>query len=193
MTQESAICKNCGQHFEYERKRKAKTYCSFKCGQQYYNKNVRDKDYEKNRQANLRKERPAKAILYRIKSSANRSGYPFQLSENWVQARLDAGVCEATGLPLVMKHYQPGKRGGRGFFSPSVDRIDNGVGYIPSNTRLVCWGYNLMKNCFTDREATALSLATVLQAVPIQQQKKILKLLPQSVVATLPTGCRFIP
>lgn len=189
---ETATCKNCGEKFEYERKKKAKIYCSKKCAYQYYNRNCRDKEHERLRQARLREDSPEKAILYRITSSANNSNRACDIDEQWILSRLARGTCEATGLPLVFKAYKPGDKGVRSFFAPSIDRIDNNGDYIKSNIRLVCWGYNLVKNSFTDREVVAMSLGTILQAVPSQLHQQIINLLPKAVISTLPSNNPFV-
>lgn len=37
-------------------------------------------------------------------------------------------------------------------FAPSLDRLDNSLGYIVSNVRLACCMANLARNAFSDEE-----------------------------------------
>lgn len=192
MPKDIIVCKNCGDTVEYERVKKPRQFCSTKCGYQFHNRNSRNKEEERQRQARLREEFPEKNIIYRFRSAAKKAGRSFNLSEKWVKDRLARGVCEVTGLPFAKKTYKRGDCGKRTFFTPSIDRIDNNGDYIESNVRLVCWGYNLVKNSFTDREVMAVSLATILQTVPQQLRPDLVKLLPPFVVSTLPSGNGFI-
>ena len=189
---ETGKCQNCGTTFQYNRTRRPKAFCSPKCYQQHYNQNKRDKQSERLRQAKLREEKPALSMLYRFRTSAKQHNLPISITEDWIEQRLKNGVCEITGLPLVKKSYKPGDQGNRDFFSPSIDRINNNAGYTPSNCRLVCWGYNLVKNNYTDREVIAFCLATVLQAVPTNMQSQLLHALPALVRSCLPSGNPFV-
>lgn len=81
-------------------------------------------------------------------SSRNRAedkGWAFDLTPEWIQPKLEAGVCEATGLPLELSggdfkgygHFRP--------WTPSMDRIDPTKGYTTDNVMVVCWMYNQAK------------------------------------------------
>lgn len=60
----------------------------------------------------------------------------------WIQKKLEVGVCELTGIPFDM-----GFRGmKKGPFSPSIDRIDSAKGYLKSNCRVVLWALNMSFN-----------------------------------------------
>ncbi len=192
MTTETSKCKHCGSIFQYNRTARPKSYCSNKCYQQHYNQNCRDRESERQRQVKLREEAPATSMLYQLRSRAKKMGLAMNIKESWLQQRLESGVCEITGLPLVKKQYKPGDHGNRDFFSPSIDRINNNVGYIESNCRMVCWGYNLVKNHYTDREVLAFSLATVLQAIPQSLQPELLRALPSFIRSCLPSGNPFV-
>ena len=58
---------------------------------------------------------------------------PFDLDgyQGELQKRIDAGVCEFSGVPLRLD-------GGRTFDSPSLDRINPTLGYTRGNVRIVC-------------------------------------------------------
>ncbi len=59
--------------------------------------------------------------------------------------------CPQTGLP-----FRLGKTGSnysdRDIQTPSVDKIDPSKGYTKDNVQIVCWGYNVAKQRFTDKE-----------------------------------------
>jgi len=52
-----------------------------------------------------------------------------------IQERIDAGVCEISGVPFNLRE-------GRTFDSPSIDRIDPSRGYTYANIRLICHAMN---------------------------------------------------
>jgi hypothetical protein len=75
-----------------------------------------------------------------VKSARRRArdrGLAFDLAEHCgdLQRRIDAGVCEATGLP-----FQIGL--GHHWASPSFDRIDAVGPYLYQNIRVVLNGFN---------------------------------------------------
>ncbi len=53
------------------------------------------------------------------------------------------GKCALTGTQMTYTN---------GLESISIDRINNELGYIPANVRLVCWWANRAKNSFSDEE-----------------------------------------
>jgi hypothetical protein len=73
------------------------------------------------------------------KTRAKESSLPFDLDEfKWeIQRRVDAGVCELTGIPFSLD-------GGRKWNTPSIDRIVPSLGYVYSNVRVVCRAINCM-------------------------------------------------
>lgn len=54
-----------------------------------------------------------------------------------IQARIDAGHCELTGLPFK-KECGPVT-----FDTPSIDRIIPAIGYVYTNIRIVCFAMNV--------------------------------------------------
>lgn len=79
----------------------------------------------------------ARAIVRSLKARAGKLGVPFAIRPEWVAAKLRAGRCEITGLPL---DFTAGT--GRGACSPSVDRIDGEYGYVEGNCRVILWALN---------------------------------------------------
>lgn len=118
----------------------------------------------------LRRDDPARAMVYLYRSKAKKLNLQFDLDEAWFTERLSRGVCEATGLPLqpmntgnaLTKHY-------RAPFVASLDRINPAQGYTKSNCRIVAWMFNLAKNAYTDQDVLRLALAVVYRAVEQRQ------------------------
>lgn len=68
--------------------------------------------------------------------------YP-ELSVNDILLKIQKWVCEKTWVNLIIsKDINP--------YTPSIDRIDINLPYTRSNTRMVSYMYNCMKNQFTD-------------------------------------------
>lgn len=93
-------------------------------------------------------------ILYsRCHTRAKRLGLPFSLTSEFLITKLNEGKCEATGIPFEYK------KGGRGPFSPSVDRINPEKGYTNKNCRVVCCSFNFAKGTWTDEDVIKMSKA----------------------------------
>jgi hypothetical protein len=74
-------------------------------------------------------------LLAAAKSRSQKHELSFDLDRDWVQKRLDYGMCEATGIPFDMSMR-------RGWNTPSLDRINPVLGYTKENTRLVLFALN---------------------------------------------------
>ncbi len=179
-------CANCGATHSYVKKRKAKKYCSHKCGVSFYGREIRDKKAQRERIKKHHQKHPEKRFHSALKSSAKDRGLEFDLSEEWIKKKLAKGICEVSGMPIRPKIGT--KKKGRDFYSVSFDRIDNSQGYTKSNVRAVSWGYNLGKNKFSDRDINALSLGVVLQHIPKSLKETFVEMLPQSLISDLPSG-----
>lgn len=81
----------------------------------------------------------ARRLWYGARGRAKSAGLEFSLSLEWIQAKLDGGKCEGTGLPFVASE----KKGRCAPFSPSIDRRDSGKGYTPENCRMILWALNM--------------------------------------------------
>jgi hypothetical protein len=73
---------------------------------------------------------------------------PFDIPLEWSRERIDAGVCEASGVPFLLDTTA------RHLLQPSIDRIDNdpAIGYVPGNVRMVVLMVNLARNTCNDEE-----------------------------------------
>lgn len=81
------------------------------------------------------KEKRGWDMFYRITKFCRGTGTECNLTKEWLQAKVDAGLCELSGLPLDMETK-------RGPNSPSIDRIDPRGGYTKENCRVILWFLN---------------------------------------------------
>ena len=119
-------------------------------------------DYDKKKRDKKTATIPGRAsdLHKSIKYRAKRRGVECTLTRQWFIERLEAGACEATGVPLQLSG---GKIKGRFIhpFSPSVDRILPGGGYTPENCRLVIRSFNVARADFDDADVLVLARALV--------------------------------
>lgn len=82
-----------------------------------------------------------RVLLKNARCRAARNGVPFTLTpEEWdALVKRAAGKCELTGIVFTLAK---GKTGFRAPFAPSIDRINNDIGYVAANVRLVCVAVN---------------------------------------------------
>lgn len=107
--------------------------------QQYRNINrERDKEVRRVNYAKFR----ARELIKSAKHRASKSGIAFNLDEHieLYQSIIDAGFCQATGLPFDLE--TKASHSDRNPFAPSLDRIEPELGYICSNVRVVLWAFN---------------------------------------------------
>jgi hypothetical protein len=120
-----------------------------------------NKDRVLAREAKRRLDKRAQCLVANARTRAKKRGIHFDLdgAVDDIQARIDADRCELTGTPFDLS---PGRK----FNSPSIDRIDPKLGYIPGNIRVVChamnaamgdWGEGPVWEMFQNWAATASS------------------------------------
>jgi hypothetical protein len=85
-------------------------------------------------------------ILYgQARYRAKRKGIKFDLE---VSDIVIPRLCPVLKIPLVRNNRQAGPRAS----SPSLDRINNDLGYIKGNVQVISHKANTMKHCATDSE-----------------------------------------
>lgn len=103
----------------------------------------------------------ARQMFTTARKRAAEKGIDFDLTPEWIQPKLERGVCEASGLPLEFSgetwkgygHFRP--------WTPSLDRIDSTKGYTMDNVHVVCWIYNQAKGTGTHDDVVRFSKAIV--------------------------------
>lgn len=183
--QTTITCAMCGQQHTYVLKRKPRKFCSNKCAVRFHGKFVRNKAKQAQRQTTYYSANPAKRLIVTSKQSAKVKGLQHSLTEAHLNNHLATGKCQVTGLP-VQSNIETGAT--RGAYSPSLDRIDNSVGYINTNVRIVSWQYNLAKGKFSDRDLNNLAIALVASHLPPSGREDFKKLLPPNLTSGLPAG-----
>lgn len=144
------ICSYCGKSFEG--KRSDAIYCSAKCGNNKRNSALyyRSLDAAQAKRRRLYEDNIERHMLARVKSRAKTLGVPFDLLEADLVC---PSVCPVLGIPIVI---QFGNGYGPKINSPSVDRIDPGLGYVRGNVRVISQRANLLKNDATVAELRAV-------------------------------------
>lgn len=95
---------------------------------------LENKDWISERSKKYRKDNPARAMLYRVKTTCKKLGIECDMTEEWFRERLSAGVCEMSGIPFDGSGRSPN--------APSIDRIVAGGPYSVENCRLILWSIN---------------------------------------------------
>lgn len=151
----------------------------------YHGKYVRNKAKQSRRLIAYYTKYYAKRLIVTSKQSAKTKGFQHNLTEAHLNSQLATGRCQVTGLP-ISSNIGTGQK--RGAYSPSLERIDNSVGYADSNVRIVSWGYNVAKNKFSDRDLNNLAIALTASHLSPVARKAFKDLLPQNLIAGLPAG-----
>ena len=86
-------------------------------------------------QMERKKNKRAVYIVQAVRRSAKRKGVNFDISVEWVQERLDRGICEVSGIEFGFLAQDRKKL-------PSIDRKDPDGDYVESNCRMVIFGIN---------------------------------------------------
>lgn len=100
---------------------------------------IRARDSRKRQRLRTDPSTRAKYMRQAVKDEARRKGVKFNLSVKWFEDRLNAGLCEISGLGFDLE------RNGRGTpkpNTPSVDRKIAGGDYIDSNCRMILFVIN---------------------------------------------------
>ena len=80
-------------------------------------------------------------LLNYAQDRARDEGVPIDIDALWLMPKLQKGVCEATGLKLDMRNAETPHRSNP--FAPSLHRKNKKLGYVKTNTQLVCFAVNV--------------------------------------------------
>jgi hypothetical protein len=96
----------------------------------------------------LRLNNPNRFLLSRAKSRAKKKGLEFNIDKSDIDVPI---ICPILGIPII-KEYKKGTKGGPSPNSPSLDRVDNSLGYVKGNVRVISHKANTMKHNATATE-----------------------------------------
>ena len=96
----------------------------------------------------------ASKLLGNARRRASKKGLEFTITKDWIAERLEAGVCQLSGLPLEIA--QSGTAN-----SPSLDRKDNSKGYTPENCQLITVQANRAKGEWTQGDLLIFCMSYV--------------------------------
>jgi hypothetical protein len=130
-------CSKCGESkpssdFCQEKDRRPRSYC----------KACKNKQNSRRRKENYSQDRIAKRGLILVGAAryrARKMGLPFDLEVTEIHRRIEAGVCELTGIPFDL--VTP-----KAWNSPSLDQIKPSAGYTKDNVRVVLYSVNVMNH-----------------------------------------------
>lgn len=98
-----------------------------------------------------RKNSPERQILWSARARAKKRGLKFNLT---VEDVVIPDACPVLGIPII--HYLGNGDGARRPESPSLDRINNDLGYVKGNVIVISWRANRLKNDATLEELRAI-------------------------------------
>jgi len=134
--------------------RKARARPSFIARQERTGQQRREyhRQYEKKWRQSLRSntDRYTAKLVSSTRNRCKKNGWEFDLNESEIAEVIKRGVCEVTGLPFLI----PQK--GRSPWSPSLDRVEAGGGYVRRNVKVVVWAYNMAKGEWSEPEFNRL-------------------------------------
>lgn len=116
--------------------------------QRQYRKTVKAKTYDCSYRKALKQTFNGRvsSMLTSSKFRAKKKSLPHDLDTKWLREKLLPMKCEATGIELSLQHDNSVTHAA---FAPSIDRIDNSLGYTKENCRIVCVLYNKAKSDYS--------------------------------------------
>lgn len=95
---------------------------------------LKNVDHYRTKDRGRRYQNTAAWMVATIKRRAKVHGLEFDLDQQWIKERIDAGLCEMSGMPFGV--------GVRAWNLPSVDRKIAGGPYTKANCRMILWSLN---------------------------------------------------
>jgi hypothetical protein len=110
---------------------------------------------------------------------ARKAGIPFNLEQSDISARIQAGVCEMTGIPFDLT--KP-----KSWNCPSLDQITPGAGYTKDNVRVVIYSANVMSHNWGPN--LILKVAESIKTQRREKSNDLSQKLAARLKVTLPSG-----
>lgn len=154
------VCRGCGGQKPLEMFRLQRQYRRWTC-RPCENSWVRTtkpwtSDAKRIYQRTVRLKKRGLVLTSDAKQRAKTKGLTFSIDWRDIQARIEAGACEVTGLPFDLLAAP------KAWNAPSLDQIVPGAGYTPENTRVVLYAFNTMAS--TWGVPTILMIADAIRA-----------------------------
>jgi len=158
-----SICKDCRRKISLSAYHKRVSTAE---GREKYNQSQRErnylphvKKYKKKTHHKFRANHPvsyyANTLCSASRGNARRKSIPHELTTAWIKRKLVTGVCEATGIPLLLRTSSSGQWSTHPQ-APSLDRRDSNKGYTKDNCQIVCHWYNLAKGAWGEEQVRDL-------------------------------------
>lgn len=119
---------------------------------------------------------PVGTMLNRVKSGAKMRGIEFALTKADISIPEHCPCCSAR-MQVDTSRLGTGKPGFPSYSSPSLDRLDSSIGYLPGNVAVICWRCNMVKG-----DATLVELERIagwIRSQPAAAKISHLKLVSQ--------------
>ena len=103
----------------------------------------------------------AHTLLNSARQASRKKNLDLTITQDWIQKKLEHGVCEISGLSFVLESRNTGKwgAGSQQPFAPSLDRTDPTKGYTTDNVKVVVWIYNRAKQDSAHEDVLRLAKA----------------------------------
>ena len=115
-----------------------------------------------------RKSNRGNALVAAARFRAKVRNLPFDLDVEEIQSRINAGVCDLTGIPFALDPP-------RAWNAPSLDRIVPELGYVKSNVRVVLYSLNVMANTWGPNRI--LEIASAISARRVDRSNNLSRLI----------------
>lgn len=127
------------------------------------NRRIRTKDPDEGRETarRWRTGNPARQLLNQCRAHARQRDHQCTITVEMIEEMLAPMLCSATGLPLSWEWEDSATRRP---WATSVDRLDNALGYVPGNVRVVCVLYNQMRSNHCDEDFMKVAKALAARA-----------------------------
>jgi hypothetical protein len=143
-------CKKCGEYKEWCEEN---FYVDFRTGKlEYHCKQCRRKDSSKRNKANRQTDRGwARDLVNKARERAKLKGLPCDITVEWILLNTPL-LCPVLGIPLKRNKLAVSDN------SPTLDRINNLLGYIIGNVQIISMKANRAKNNLSFEEIERLYL-----------------------------------